>query len=425
MPARVVITGLGVVSPNASGIRSFKTALEEGKSGIRYIEELERYNFTCHYGGVPEKINEEQQSILDKYSLDEADDSIKYAVLAGLEAWTDAGFTIPDFFENNTLDDAGCIIGTSLGGTEIFIRKMYPVITMGNVRRLGSQIVEHWMPSGPAASLSKILALGNQTTANSSACSTGLESIIMSADRIRNGKAQFMLAGGTDPYTPYCWAGFDAMRLLCRNKYTDPAKASRPLSVTASGFVPSAGAGVVLLENLEHAVKRNARIYSEIAGSEINSGGHRNGGSMTYPNPVKVIECIKSALFNANINPQKIDFVSGHLTGTKADVLEILNWKKALSFGNNMPFINAPKSMIGHTIGAAGAIELIAAILQLTYNFVHPSINSEDLHPEIQQMVDREKIPLSVVKNVSLNYIAKASFGFGDVNSCIILKKYV
>lgn len=423
MSKRVVITGFGTVSPNATGNRTFYHALQKGKSGIEYIQELEDYNFACKVGGVPDISNSEYLEVINNNELSEADISIKYAVIAGLEAWKSAGFSIPDL-QSKTIPDAGAIIGTCYGGTEIFIRKMYPLISSGNTKRLGSQIVEHWMPSGSAASLSKILGLANQTTANSSACSTGTEAIIMATDRIKSGKAKIMLSGGTDPYTPHAWAGFDSMRLLCRKYNNKPKQASRPMSNSAAGFIPAAGAGIVLLEEMEHAIKRKAVIYGEIVGTAINSGGQRNGGTMTSPNSQEVINCIKYAVDDANITGEQIDLISGHLTGTIADSIEVRNWINALGLKNKFPFINAPKSMIGHMIGAAGAVETIAAVLQLFEDFVHPSINCEDLHPDIKKNWPQEKIPIEAIQNANIKYIAKAGFGFGDVNSCLILKKF-
>jgi 3-oxoacyl-(acyl-carrier-protein) synthase len=424
MKKRVVITGLGVISPNGLNINDFLKSLKNGISGIKYIPELENYNFNCCVGGVPEIKSTKYDKLLAKYEISEADISILYAVITALEAYELAGFHFENFNENEVLIDFGSIIGSCFGGIEIFLRKMYPLISSGNLKKLGSQIIEHWMPSGSVASISKILGFANQNTVNSSACSTGLEAVIMAYERIKFGKAKVMLAGGTDPYSPFAWAGFDSMRLLARKYNNTPEKASRPMSGSANGFVPSAGAGILILEELEHALNRNAKIYAEIVGAEINSGGQRNGGTMTYPNPQRVVDCIRKAVQEAKIKFSEIDLISGHLTSTKADVLEIKNWKEALELTDYYPYINAPKSMFGHMIGAAGAVETIAAVLQLYNNFVHANLNCEDLHPEIEKLWDKNKIPQQTITNINLNYVAKASFGFGDVNSCIILKKF-
>ena len=232
-----------------------------------------------------------------------------------------------------------------------------------------------------------------------------------------------MLAGGSEGATPYIWAGFDSMRVIARKFNDQPEKGSRPMSASANGFVPGAGAGVLVLEDLETALNRGARIYAEILGGHVNSGGQRNGGSMTAPNPEGVQRCIRSALVDADTTPDEIDAINGHLTATFADPGEIKNWSQALKREpQDFPYINSTKSMIGHCLGAAGAIESVAVVLQLHGGFLHPSINCEDVHPEIEAYAD--KIPHTVKEFPELKIIAKACFGFGDVNSCLIFKKW-
>src|SRR5262249_54131880 len=232
------------------------------------------------------------------------------------------------------------------------------------------------------------------------------------------GRAQRVVAGGCEGDSEYAWSGFDAMRVLSRNFNAEPERASRPLSASACGFVPAAGAGALLVESLASAQARGARIYAEIAGAAVNCGGQRNGGSMTLGNPEGARRVIRSAIHDAGEDPAAIDLISGHLTGTMGDVLEMRNWRCALELpGERFPLVNAPKSMFGHALGASGAIECVAAVLQLAPGFVHPSRNCEDLHPEIEWAAPR--IP-SVTIDRDLRIVAKASFGFGDVNSCIL-----
>ena len=272
--------------------------------------------------------------------------------------------------------------------------------------------------------LGGILGLGNQVSSNSSACATGTEAFIMSYDRIAHGKAKRMLAGGCEGYSEYGWAAFDAMRVLCRDSNNNPTRGSRPMSDNVSGFVPGAGAGALVLEELETAQARGAKIYAEVLGGNSNAGGQRNKGTMTRPNSEGVKRCITTAIQEAGIIPTDIDLIAGHLTSTIGDVLEIQNWSEVLGLkGKDFPYINSLKSMIGHCLAASGAIELTAAVLQLQHNFVHPSLNSENLHPQIADCVHREKIPLEMIKKRT-NIVAKSSFGFGDVNSCVILKKW-
>jgi 3-oxoacyl-(acyl-carrier-protein) synthase len=196
------------------------------------------------------------------------------------------------------------------------------------------------------------------------------------------------------------------------------------MSATASGFVPASGAGALLLESLSSATERGATIYGEILGGAMNAGGQRGSGSMTAPNNEAVQRCIKDAVKSAGIKSNDIDLINGHLTATTKDATEINNWSAALNRkGNDFPYVHALKSMIGHCLGAAGAIETVAAVLCLHNDFIFPSINCEDVHPDIAAIIDLEKIPKTLLER-DLQVIAKASFGFGDVNTCIILKKY-
>jgi len=176
------------------------------------------------------------------------------------------------------------------------------------------------------------------------------------------------------------------------------------------------------LESLESAKDRGAKIYGEILGGHVNSGGQRGKGSMTAPNPVGVRKCIQAAMANAKIEGSQIDVINGHLTGTMADPLEVENWKLALGVeAHQIPLINGTKSMIGHALGAAGGIECVAAVLQLKKGFIHGSINCEDLHPALEPYASR-----IVRKTIDKPFkiLAKASFGFGDVNGCVLFQKF-
>ncbi len=419
---RVVVTGMGVVSPNAIGLEDFETALRQGKSGIRFIPMLEEMKFACRIGGVPENFESTSGKFFDGSELEYFTGNLGYASMSALEAWRDAGLNLPED-TSDTDWDSGTIFGCGICDMETIAGKVVPMINSGNVRRLGTRVIERVMGSGVSAIVSGLLGLGNQVTSNSSACSTGTEAIVDAAWRIRTGLARRMVAGGSEGASPYTWGGFDAMRVLSRKFNDRPEKGSRPMSASAGGFVPGAGAGALVLEDMETALARGARIYAEVAGAMVNCGGQRAGGSMTAPNPEGIIRCIRGAVADAGIDAGKIDAISGHLTATFADPNEVKSWSRALKRGpDDFPFITATKSMIGHCLGAAGAIETVAAILQLHYGFIHPSLNCEDVHPEIKSFADR--ITMTCVEYPALETIAKASFGFGDVNSCLILKKW-
>ena len=214
------------------------------------------------------------------------------------------------------------------------------------------------------------------------------------------------------------------MRVMTYKHNDSPKEGSRPMSASASGFVPGGGAGALVLESLDSAIERGATIYAEVVGGHINSGGQRSGGTMTAPNAEAVQRCIKEALNNAEISGKQIQTINGHLTATSKDSLEIENWTKGLDRKHDdFPKINSLKSMVGHCLSAAGSIESVATVLQIRDQFVFPNINCDDVHPEITELISENSIPKQM-EHLAIEYAAKASFGFGDVNACIIFKTY-
>ena len=423
MKQRVVITGLGIVAPNGVGLSDFTKALKNGTSGIRFHQDLKDLNFSCQIGGIPQITDE----LISKYFTDLQlrgfnSSGILYGCIAGMDAWKDAGF---DLNSKSELDyDTGLIFGTGTSGVEKF-REAIHKLDEGNVRRLGSTVVLQTMASGISAYLGGMLGFGNQVTTNSSACTTGTEALLMGYERIKYGKAKRMLVGSCSDHGPYIWGGFDAMRVMTYKHNDSPTEGSRPMSVSAYGFVPGSGAGALVLESLESALERGATIYAEVMGGEINSGGQRQGGTLTAPNPEAVHRCIKNALQNSGIVSSEIEVINGHLTATSKDTLEIENWTEALQRqGKNFPFINSTKSLVGHCLAAAGAIECVASIIQLKEQFIAPNINCDDLHPGIEELVSPEKIPHKKIDQ-KFDTIAKASFGFGDVNACVLFKRFI
>ena len=419
---RVVVTGMGVVAPNAIGLDNFEDALRNSKSGIRFIPELEELKFGCQVGGIPPNID----GVLNDYFIQEEllgmSEGMIYTGIAAIDAYKDAGLQVPAYNSGEVNWDTGAMVGTGLGSIDVIAKTIIPQVDSGRVARMGSTVVEKTMCSSISAKLAGIFALGNNVTTNSSACTTGAEAIIYSYHRIKSGQAEKMLAGGTEIGSPYLWSGFDSMRVLNKNFNDSPDKASRPMSQTADGFIPSAGSGILFLESLRSAEKRGACIYTEILGGTLNCGGHRLGGSMTAPNPVAVQKNIKDCVKMAEISPQEIDYINGHLTATFADPIEINNWSTALDLvGNRFPYINSTKSLIGHGLAAAGSMECVATILQLHKGFLHKSLNCEDLHEKIKPF--EEKVVRKTV-NKDINIAMKSSFGFGDVNGSLIFKKW-
>lgn len=419
---RVVVTGLGVVAPNGHGKEAFQNAIYEGQTGIRYIERLKELKFGSWVGGIPQGMDEKKHDYFRDDELVCMNESIVYSSIAAIDAFKDAGMTPTDPDGEATHDDTGAIVGTGIGGLDTFANIVYPKVAAGKVKRLGSTIVEQIMASGISAKIGGKLGLGNQVTTNSSACSTGTEAIIMGFNRIQAGLAKRMLVGGSEGSDPHIWCGFDGMKVLSKKFNDTPERASRPMSESAAGFVAGSGAGILVIEELQTALDRGATIYAEIKGAAVNSGGMRNGGTITAPSPQGVQQCVRLALKDAGLTGKDVDYINGHLTATMADPMEVGNWSKSLERGpGDFPHINSTKSMIGHALGASGAIECVATVLQLHKQFVHGSLNCEDIHPGVAPF---EKSVVKKSIETSLDVAAKASFGFGDVNSCIIFKKW-
>lgn len=422
MGRRVVITGMGVCAPNGVGLSEFSKALYQGKSGIRFQSRLKALEFGCQIAGEPlikDNLLEQYFTPLQLRGLNAS--GLVYGVIAGKDAWDDAGLK-PNIGKSPNWDH-GIIFGTGMSGADKF-REAINKVDNKEVRRLGSTTVVQTMTSGISAYLGGMLGCGNQVTSNSSACTTGTESVLMAYDRIVSGKAEIMLTGSCSDSGPYIWGGFDAMRILPRDYNDDPGAASRPMSASAQGFVPGSGAGAVVLESLESAKRRGAKIYAEVLGGEVNSGGQVGEGSMTAPNSEAVQRCIQRAIQNAGIQPKDIDAINGHLTATTKDALEISNWSAALGLkGERFPYINSFKGMIGHCIAAAGSIECVGSILQLEEGVLYGNVNCEDLHPEITKIISAHRIPQKTIP-YRPKIIAKASFGFGDVNACVIFSSF-
>jgi 3-oxoacyl-[acyl-carrier-protein] synthase-1 len=422
MDNRVVITGMGVVAPNGVGLPAFREAVFGGHSGIRFDPQLEKLQFSCQIAGKPEIPDSLVSNYFTPLELRNFNSSgILYGVIAGMDAWADAGLAI------NKLDepywDYGLVFGSGTSGTDKFREAVYKIDGL-QTRRLGSTAVLQTMNSGVSAYLSGKLGLGNQVTTNSSACCTGTESILMAYERIKSGQATIMLSGATSDSGPYIWGGFDAMKVCTFKHNENPEQGSRPLSASASGFVPGSGAAALLLESHEHAVKRGARIYAEVLGGHVNAGGQRGQGTMTSPNSMAVQRCIMMALKNADVTSDQVDAINGHLTATTMDVTEVQNWSTALQrSGKDFPYINTLKSTVGHCLSAAGSVECVASVLQIYEDLLFPNVNCEDLNPEILKIIDKERIPQKP-QHCKINILVKASFGFGDVNACLVFKKY-
>jgi 3-oxoacyl-(acyl-carrier-protein) synthase len=421
MSKRVVVTGMGVVAPNGIGLPDFLNAIKNGTSGIKSMPRYQELNYGCQVAGIPDFKWENLINYISEVTLHGLwATNVAYGIAAALDAWADSGMP---YDTEETRWETGCVFGNSTADLEA-IKPSILRIDNKEVRKLGSRIVEQAMNSSVTSYISGRLSLGNRVITNSAACATGTQTVLMAYEYIKHGYAQRILAGSAEHVDTYIFGAFDSMRVLSRRFNDEPEKASRPMSLTAGGLVPGSGSAAMVLEDLDFARERGARIYAEVLGGATSSGGMRGGGSMTAPSPEGVIRCIRQALQTSGIAPEQIDLISGHLTATQGDKLEIRNWSEALKLkGKDFPTINSMKSMIGHCLSAAGSIETVASILQLVHGFVHPNVNLEDPIPEIVEITGEEHLPIKMTKK-DLNIVAKANFGFGDVNSCLILSKF-
>lgn len=409
------------MAPNAVGLEAYRRALCEGKSGITFSVQMKEAGFGCHVAGIPDISEQAADGYFSSELQKNSNASMKYAVIASVDCWRDAGLSVPK--PDSPVDwRTAAVIGTSLGGIDTIGEFVVPETNSGRVRRLGSSAAERAMSSCASACVGGLLGLGGQVTTNSSACSTGTEAIANSFWMIREGRIDRVLAGSSEAPSIYTWAFLDSLRVMTRNSNDQPQAASRPLSATAAGFVPAGGAGILMLESLESAQSRKARIYAEVLGGHSNCGGQRNGGSITASNPEGIRRCVGEALEAAKTNSPEIDYINGHLTGTGGDAKEICCLSTALKRPlRDMPWTNATKSMIGHGLGASGSMECVATVLQLVHGFLHPSLNCEDLLPEISEL--QPKVPQTAVP-WECNVALKTSFGFGDVNSCVVFRRW-
>ena len=421
MSRRVVVTGMGVVAPNGVGVPAFLQAIQNGVSGIKFMPRYQELNFSCQVAGMPNFDWASLSNYISEVTLHGLKGTnIGYGLVAALDAWADSGMP---YDTDEPRWETGCVFGNSIADTEA-MKNVIIRVDNKEAKKLGSRVVEQAMNSGVTSYISGRLGLGNKVITNSAACATGTQAILMGYEYIKHGYAKRMVVGSAEHVDTYVYGAFDSMRVLSRKYNHEPEKASRPMSATAGGFIPGSGSGALILEDLDFALERGAKIYAEVLGGSSNSGGQRLGGTMTAANSTGVIRCINEAVATSGIDPQQIDLISGHLTATNADRQEIQNWANALNrTGEDFPLTNSLKSMIGNSLSAAGSIETVASILQIVHGFVHPNINLDDPNPEIINLVSVDKLPIKMIKK-EVNIVAKANFGFGDVNSCLILSKF-
>ena len=409
---RVVITGLGAITPIGTGKENFWAALIAGTNGIRKITRFDASDLSAQIAGeVPDF---EPAQFIDKKELKRMDRYTQFALAATKLAIEDSKLDL----EKIDRDRAGVFIGTGIGGMDT-LHNQYEKLFAKGASRISPFFIPMAITNMAAGNVAIAYGLRGACECIVTACASGTNSIGDAFRVIQYGDADIMIAGGTEAaISPAGVAGFAAMKALCSDHNDDPAHASRPFDKNRSGFVMGEGAGIIVLENLEHAEARGAHIYAEIVGYGRNDDAYH----ITTPAPggITQAKCMKLAIDDAGLKPEEIDYINAHGTSTqfndKGETQAIKNL-----FGDHaykIP-VSSTKSMTGHMLGAAGGVEAVATVLTIENNIVHPTINYET--PD--EGLDLNYVP-NVAQKHEVNAAISNSFGFGGHNACVVFKKF-
>lgn len=408
MHRRVVITGLGIVSPVGNTIETAWDNLIKGRSGISTITRFDTTKFTTQIAGEVKDFDVSQY--LSPKEARQMDTFIHYGIAAGLQAWADSGLEVTE----QNADRIGSIVSSGIGGLPRIEQTQTDYLEKGP-----SRINPYFVPASLinliSGHLTIRLGLKGPSYAVVSACTTGLHSIGDAARLIAYGDADVMIAGGAEStVSPLGIGGFAAMHALSRRN-DDPSTASRPWDRDRDGFVLGEGAGVLVLEEYEHAVKRGARIYGEFVGYGMSSDAHH----ITAPNADGPCRGMLNALRDAKINPDQIQYVNAHGTSTPLGDKNESNALK-LAFGDHAYklCVNSTKSMTGHLLGAAGGIEAVFTTLAVHHQISPPTINIFNQDPECDLDYCANE-----ARSIKIDYALSNSFGFGGTNGSMIVKK--
>jgi 3-oxoacyl-[acyl-carrier-protein] synthase II len=406
---RVVITGLGVVAPNGIGIDAFWGALEKGKSGIKKIKAFDASRNRCQVGG---EITEfEPSAYIDSKKIDRMDRYAQLGIVAGSMALADAAIKVQEGDP-----PPGVYIGTGLGGMLIYERS-FEVLTNKGPRSIHPNAVSSSMPNSLAGHIAMDLGLKGPNIAISTACSSSSHAIGHAFDAIRCARSEMILAGGSEAsLSPLTFSAFDAMRVMASDCNDSPEQASKPFDKRRGGLVLAEGAAMMVLEEFNGAMRRGAHIYAEVLGYGANSGGYH----IVAPDPTgqDVVRVMRSTLRDADLLPTEIQFISAHATATQAnDRVEALALKSIFGDHTKNLAISCVKSMIGHTIGAAGAFGVLAALLAINKGVIHPTINFAVPDPECDLDVTPNIARKREIQTAMIN-----AFGFGSNNACLIIR---
>src|SRR6056297_961416 len=405
---RVVITGMGIVSSIGNNVREVEESLRAGRSGITFAEEYAEHGFRSRVHGKPD-INFEDH--IDKRDLRFQGPTASYAFISMQQAIADAGLEEADVSNERT----GLIAGSGGPSTSNFFYAHNTVIEKGAPKRMGPFMVTRCMSSTVSACLATPFKIKGVNYSISSACSTSAHCIGAGVEQIQLGKQDIVFAGGGEEVDWTLSCLFDAMGAMS-SKYNDtPTTASRPFDATRDGFVIAGGGGMLVLEELEHAKARGAKIYAEITGY----GATSDGADMVAPSGEGGERAMRVAL-STMAEDRKISYINAHGTSTPVgDVGEVEAVRRIFGHGTTPP-ISSTKSMTGHSQGATGAQEAIYCLLALEHDFIIPSINVETLDPAL----DAAEIATARVDNAGLDTVMTNSFGFGGTNGCMLLSKY-
>lgn len=411
MSKRVVITGLGVVSPVGNNVQDFWASLISGKSGISKISRFDTTQFDCQIAGEVNDLDLEAAGISHKEAR-RLSRFIKYASVAALEAVKDSGLDI-----SKDACEIGVHIGSGIGGIEVLEEQKEILLERGPGRC--SPFTVPMMISDMASGQVAILTGAKGPNASTvTACASGTHSIGDAFRMIERGDAVAMICGGAEAaITPLSFAGFCAAQALCTSMNDDPLHASRPFDAQRDGFVMGEGSGVVILEELEHAKARGAKIYAEIVGY----GSTGDAYHITSPAPEGEggARAIKLALKDAKVNPDEVDYINAHGTST------VLNDKfetaaiKTVFGADTKVAISSTKSMTGHLLGAAGGIEFVAITKAIENDIIPPTTNYKNPDPEC----DLDYVP-NTARKATVNIAISNSFGFGGHNAILVARKY-
>ena len=411
MKRRVVVTGLGIVSPLGLGVKENETALFEGSSGVGFIKTFTPdENFPVKIAGEVKGFDPEQY--IDHKNVKKMDRFIHYAVACSKMALEDSGVEIND----QNAERVGVIVGVGLGGLPA-IEKYHDVIRERGVKKITPFFIPMLIANLASGQVSIMFGAKGPNSCVVTACATGTHSIGEATRFIQYGDADVMFAGGTESViTPLCVGGFNASKALStRNE--DPQGASRPFDKDRDGFVIGEGGGVLILEELEIAKKRGAKIYGEIIGYGLNGDAYH----ITAPSPrgEGAARCLKLALNNAGINKEDVDYINAHGTSTTADATETQAIKTTFGDHAYNLAVSSTKSMTGHLLGAAGGVEAIFTLLAMQKGVIPPTINYTTPDPEC----DLDYVP-NKAREKNLNICVSNSFGFGGTNGVLIFKKF-